>query len=410
MKLRTQLRRLVALLCSAVFLPLAACTSSMLETTEYDWSAGVGAQRCRSGTYYLPRRLLAFQVSNVSGSGRNTLEFVPKLDADLIPVSDPRLPLCLDYLAAPTADDKIAIDRTPDGLLKSINANAVDRSKEIAIALIDVARLSAVAAGSARSRISSKIGDPFVAKFKMDPFDVPEAAAINDALKDLGFCIYVEGYTFDPHVSSPEAYCRNPRRALRNSVPYTQPIDTEILMSEARRGVLYRPNLSHTVVVMRKLDPGGPGGWQPWQRQRVDMPNASPIFSVGVDRTYFTDRTTKLTFDFGVLKDVQIVKGSELNSIAELPLKIAQAVVSVPAQIVMVRINLTNNEEALIAAQGKLLETYRDFENERKLLAVVQQAPENQGLLRCLAEANGDVTAVSKCNQVVPPSPLPPNQ
>src|SRR5690348_5735255 len=118
MSIRARIRRLTMAAAGGAALALGACTSSMLETTEYDWSAGVGNQRCSSGVYYLPKRLLSFQVS-LNGNFTQ-LDFSPRLDADLTPVSDPRLPLCLDYLNAPTADDKVVIDRTSDGLLKSI--------------------------------------------------------------------------------------------------------------------------------------------------------------------------------------------------------------------------------------------------------------------------------------------------
>jgi hypothetical protein len=64
------------------------------------------------------------------------------------------------------------------------------------------------------------------------------------------------------------------------------------------------------------------------------MPNASPIFSVGVDRSAFvTRKTTLLAFDAGVLRDITIEKPSEVLSFVEIPLRVAQVVVAVPAEI-----------------------------------------------------------------------------
>src|SRR5262245_25501178 len=91
---------------------LQACTR-MLETTPHEMTAGIGDTRCRAGAYYLPRRLLVFELG-AEAAGRNELTVVT---TPVVSVSDPRLPLCLDYLAAPTADDKLVIDRTADGLL-----------------------------------------------------------------------------------------------------------------------------------------------------------------------------------------------------------------------------------------------------------------------------------------------------
>jgi hypothetical protein len=364
---------------------LTGCTS-MLATTSYNWSAGVNDQQCGAGAYYLPRRLLSIKFGP-EANGRNRLLFNPTGDGP-ISVGDPRLPLCLDYLSSPSADDRLLISRTSDGLLTKITANAEDKSLEIATKEIDLLRLSAVAGGSSRANIISKVGDDsFAGSYQMDPFDIEEAAAINASIKDLGYCIYAEGHTFDPRRLTPEAYCRNPRSALAAKTPRFAAIDMEALRLESRRGVLYRPNQPHRIIVMQKLDPGGPGHWRRVEVYAVEMPNVAPVFSIGIDRSYFTDRTTILTFDAGILKDVQITKGSELNSMAEVPLRLAQAIVSIPAEIVQVRINRVKNEEALIDAQAKLLQTYRDFQQERDLLAQTQsQFQVNQKRQSCLAK------------------------
>jgi hypothetical protein len=397
--------RQIALTLALSFLALyvvAGC-SPILETLPYDQTLGINEQQCRAGAYFLPRRLLSFQLAapDDKNGGRNDLTFDPNAKDGLIAVADPRLPLCIDYLSAPTADDVVTIGRTPDGLLTKISANAQDKSLEIASAVIDAVRISVV--GAARSNVALKSGNTaLAAKFDMDPFDVPEAAAINNSLKDFGYCIFVEGYTFDPSRFNARSYCRNPRAAVFGISSRMPAIDREAALSESRRGVLYRPNLPYRVVVMRNLDPNGSGTWQPWQSYAVEMPNASPVFSIGVDRTYFTDRSTLLTFDYGVLKDVKLTKGSELNSIAEIPLRVAQAVTTIPTQVVQLRINRTNGEEALIAAQGQLLATYRDFQDQQKQLHDVTSAL-SAGQLDCIQRFPNDQIARENClNQLGP--------
>ena len=400
---------------------LSAC-SSMLETTQYDWSAPVAAQRCSAGAYYLPRRLLSFTLGAPEGTpARNELTFaVPIVVAAARPP-----PAALPRLSsAPTADDMLVIDRTADGLLKKITANAEDKSLEIAQAAIDVFRHAAVATGAGRSTAVLKVGSLALAgKFEMDPFDVPESAAINNSIKDMGYCIYVEGYTFDPRRLTPEAYCRNPLAAITLGAPRAPEIDRDAALTEARRGVLYRPNLPHRVVVMRNLDPLKSGRWRLQQTLAVDMPNVSPVFSVGVDRTFFTERKTTLTFESGVLKDVQLMKGSELNSMAEVPLRVVQAITAIPAQIVQVRINRTNNEEALINAQAKLLATLRTFRSEQKQLGTAiqnltaddmlrlqcqQKVQDNDSIKACIAMLKQGIPIESIPGGVLPvPTPAP---
>lgn len=409
---------LLVLALAAVALGALTACSSMLETTPYEWSTPVSQQRCGAGAYYLPRRLLTFEVSAPDGtSGRNELQNI-----STVPASDRRLALCLDYLAAPTADDKLVIDRSADGLLNKIMANAEDKSLEIAQAAIDVFRHAAVATAAPRSTSVLKFGSasPLAGKFEMDPFDVPESAAINNSLKDMGYCVFVDGFTFDPGRFSPETYCRNPLAAIAPGAPRTPPIDRETVMSESRRGVLYRPNLPHRVVVMRNINAPKPGRWRLQQTLAFDMPNVSPIFSVGVDRAFFTDRKTTLAFESGVLKDVQLTKGSELNSIVEVPLRVAQAITAIPAQIVQVRINRINNEEALINAQAKLLATMRDFRNEQKQLVDFQKnlTSDGRNRLQCLQVGGSEFSpAFDACMKALaqgqpvpsqPPTPPPP--
>ena len=63
----------------------------------------------------------------------------------------------------------------------------------------------------------------------------------------------------------------------------------------------------------------------------LEMPNAAPVFSVDVRRALFAHRETSLTFDHGILSDVTITKGSELDAVAVIPLRVAQFIVSIPA-------------------------------------------------------------------------------
>ena len=91
--------------------------------------------------------------------------------------------------------------------------------------------------------------------------------------------------------------------------------------------------------------------------QAVRLENESPLFQALVDRTFFASRETHLIFDAGVLRDVQIKKPSEVVGFVEIPLVLAQSIVALPAQIVQVRIDQTNNRLKLIEAQNELLKT-----------------------------------------------------
>jgi len=367
-------------------------------------AGGVEDQACttNAGVYYLPRKLLVLRVKAATPGPGFDLEFESN---QLQSSADRSTPLCLDYLSAVTADDQLVVQRTSEGLLKNIYANAEDKSKDIAIAFIDAARLAAVE-GGARARRGIPFSGGYLAMHEMDPFDPAAAAAINESMREFGYCVYVEGYTFDPRRLTPEAYCQRPLtvllhlRELANRAPAGPP--PALLQAEARRGVLYRPNQTHHAVVMYNRDPDRSKLWRMQRRLSVEMPNAAPVFSIAVDRTYFATRKTTLLFQDGVLKDVDVDKDSELNAIADVTLHLVQSIVAIPSQVVQLRINRVNNERAVINAQGQLLSTYREYLKERGL-PVTPGVPPPSATSRSKADAcraqfeNGDQEGYEAC-------------
>jgi hypothetical protein len=107
----------------------------------------------------------------------------------------------------------------------------------------------------------------------------------------------------------------------------------------------------------------------PWvldQAHVLEMPNAAPTFSVDVRRAFFADRQTVLSFDDGVLSDATITKSSELDALADIPLQAAQFIVSIPTQVLQLRINRTSNANEVIKANQQLLETYRQLTEKQE--------------------------------------------
>jgi hypothetical protein len=130
-----------------------------------------------------------------------------------------------------------------------------------------------------------------------------------------------------------------------------------------RTGILYRPKMTYKVVILRKTDPNGRVPWTLYQTIRVEMVNASPILSIGLERAAFANRKTTAYFDSGTLTDVAVDKDSEAAGFVVIPLSIAQAIVDVPAQILQVRIADTQNQAALLQAQGQLFQAMAQYSN-----------------------------------------------
>jgi hypothetical protein len=372
----------------AALLVIAAC-SKMIETAPLQPGPLGYAPTCSSalGAYYLPKTYLKVKASTDGSS--------IKLDS-LVPVrsADRTQPLCLDYLALPNADDVIRVKRYPNGLLESVTSSAIDKTPEIVEALVETGANLAIAAGRGTML---QAGDTVELEF--DPFVWSELMAARSALRRFGICIYVEGYTFPADGLSPAALRIAGERWCSASQP--KPFETDAHYYAAlpvppdvmKSGILYRPDVSHRIIVLRKNDPDGPGSWKLHQSTRIDMPNLGPILAVGVERAMFATRETDLSFNKGVLTDVSVNKTSELVGFVRIPLAVAKAVVSVPAQIIQIRITDTQNQTALLNAQGQLANTLaqirRDNEGRRADVSD-QRSLDGAGFIGRCTNAGGD--------------------
>ncbi|MGP0092752.1 MAG: hypothetical protein ACLPKB_22850 [Xanthobacteraceae bacterium] len=249
--------------------------------------------------------------------------------------------------------DIIAVQRDELGLLQLVASDVTDRTPQIVQSLVQTAENLAIAAGRNAQLDTASVSES--AEFEFDPFDVGELKRINAGLRRFGFCVFVAGYSF------PESQCGD-RRHEAPAGPQSLVFKTLPVRSEAAlAGILYRPSLTYKLVILRKADPNGRGPWTLHMHRSIEMPNISPVLSIGVERAMFTQRTTKLSFDHGVLTDVAIHKDSELVGFVNIPLAVAQAVVDVPAQIVQIRINDVDQQAQLIQTQSQLLDALNSY-------------------------------------------------
>jgi hypothetical protein len=339
---------------------LAACTN-VLETSALE-PEGPHGPTCRStlGAYYLPRALLTLQA-------RATTDTMTLTVGPQVMVADRTQTLCLDYLSLPTARDIIAVQRDANGLLTSISSDAIDRTPEIARTLIATGANLALAARAGEFEVAQP-NDALDVSF--DPFNWEELIAVKKALRRFGYCIYVEGVTFpvvpgDPAqaITAGQSWCSASAPARSHHPAFeafaTLPVPPDVVA----KGVLYRPNMTHKIIILRKNDPGGREPWKLFTTRRIEMPNVSPVLLIGVDRAVFTQRKTTLRFNQGVLTDVAVEKGSELVGFVSIPLAVAKAVVDVPGRLVTLRITDAQNQTALLNAQTELIETISQYRN-----------------------------------------------
>jgi hypothetical protein len=348
-------RPLVAAGCGAIALSMLAACTNVLETSALDPDGPYGPT-CRStlGAYYLPRGLLGLQARATADAMTLTVR------SPVVMVADRTQPLCLDYLSLPTARDIIAVQRDPNGLLTSISSDVTDRTPEIARTLIATGENLFLAAARTSEFDVAQLNDSLDVDF--DPFNWEELIAVKKALRRFGYCIYVEGVTFpvvpgDPAqaITAGQNWCSAATPPRPHHPAFESFAALPVSPDVVARGVLYRPNMTHKIVILRKNDPGGREPWKLFQTRRVEMPNVSPLLLIGVERAMFANRKTTLRFNQGVLTDVAVDKGSELVGFVQIPLAVAKAVVDVPGRLVTLRITDTQNQTALLNAQSELI-------------------------------------------------------
>lgn len=293
-------------------------------------------------------------------------------------VADRSRGYCLDFLASPTAEEAIHVDRDNNGVLAKITTDSKDRSADILKNIIKTVLIAGASDDMDGSRfradetdLKPRLGQVFKAAY--DPLNLDQANLINQTLRQHGFCLVIEDQSFDHHVHSIQDYCDNPlghhsrEKALDKSAGYVG----DGPMVQHVRGVLYRPRVAYNYYLFVKRG----NAWKLRKSVTVNLENRAPVLALQIDRAFFTNRKTAMTFDQGALLNVRVEKGSELAGFVEVPLTLAQGIAALPANIVKVKIDVTNQRSTLIKAQDDLLKAQRDYNADVLRLQAAQGAP-----------------------------------
>ena len=386
---------------------LSGC--QMLDSKWLDTDPALAGTTCQSnaGTYHLPRRLITVKITPgvPAASFAITVDNTPE---GATYVADRNETYCLDFLLSYLSEDRVGIQRNSDGLLQRVYTQADDKTAKIALDLIQAgADLAASDAGSlgrsaARPRFADNVA-PVLASFQFDPFVEREAREVNYALSEFGYCLFLDSRNdpFVPHWS--EELCQEiaaPRAKTQAGHEYRGPsmvykadpafprsglpvFDPRPVPPEVQtRGILYRPELTHSLVVIRKPDPGS--RFSEWRRvasDRIVMPNAAPAFILEVKRAIFVKAETDVRFNSGLIKNVSVNKPSELLAAANLAVAAAQIITNIPVQALKIFNNRAENKIALINTNAALIDLLRNQKGDVDISAAAAQAQAGTNLI-----------------------------
>ncbi|MCZ4088719.1 hypothetical protein [Sinorhizobium psoraleae] len=294
---------------------------------------------------------------------------------------------CLDFRANASYSDVVRVKRSDIGLLESVYSNVEDQSKKI----IEDATKGIALAVAGQSRLANRdfletaSGQVIEMSMQFDPFDPELLTNANEALEKKGYCIYIDP-TNDPFVPF---WMRNQCTSVKQYVRYNAKGHAEEVFNAAsftagdgRFGILYKPALSHTLVILKKDDPTSANPWRVWKRQIVEMPNRAPVFMVQVKRGFFTGRKTEINFKGGMLASIKVEKKSELKAVSEALVNVVGIIVQIPAKVLIIGNTEAQNQEALIRANQALLQAYAALEAEQRKRASLQSGLDQNGMPR----------------------------
>lgn len=265
-------------------------------------------------------------------------------------------------------DDAQKFTVTSDGLLNSADITATDRSGDIIVELAGAIAGLGKAGGPAsvlRANNVSSAAPPDCATaikefaFQFDPMNGHsldgDATGINDRLANAGWPFKLSvlaGNISNASASSVSSSWNTPVRATRrDGAPYPKSVD----------GLLYRTALPVTIVVEQCNKPCAAEGAIPIpvQASLVSLPQAGPISYIPMRSSAFVQTVDNVVFANGMLTSWEANRPSEVLEFVRLPIKIARSIVSIPTELIQLRVNYTNEATTLQQGYAQQLEAQR---------------------------------------------------
>jgi hypothetical protein len=347
MNARTCTIRITTAFVASLTLVLFGCTAiRSTRHTGYDTGSGLA--------YYLPKgtlklliiREVVTSVSDVTPApgGKavkplTTNSFV-SVDVELAPDRSARYLLAMKPKWI--ADDYMKFKVT-NGLLETVTVTNSDQTigvfNNLVLAAVEFYKFATLggftAAGAGELLITNRTTNIFL----IDPFNKIERSKLTDKVQK-DHAVTLDFSDFTGSVENSILICTNATNT---------------------QGVFYRPLERYQ---FKWSSSGGAGAGS------LYFPNAAPILSMDVKRAAFVSQSYVLSLQQGVPVEVTLNKPSQALALSAFPLTVARSLVSLPTNLIQLRIDYSSRQTELIKAKDAqitnlihLLETQRRFES-----------------------------------------------
>lgn len=301
------------------------------------------------------------------------------------PIPDPAKAFQMYFHHSIQRDDEFSIGVNKKGLLTSGKVTAADRTGDI---LVEIAGSIAGLVGGAPGPVAA--GAPATPRQMRachkgfgdaieynGLFDMDNVAAINT---ELGKC-FPFSISLTPLASSDAESIYYEDKSVPNGG------------NRKIRGLVHRANLPYTLTVNECALTGSTndyrcqGAFYAKQTSIVMMPNDGPMGVIPFKSSMFVTTVDEVTFEDGIVTGWNRKAPSELLEFVRLPIKIAKEVISIPAELVQLKIDLSSKEAKLDSA----------------LQAQIIANETLKSLQTCLATADEDQEAINACLEASTP-------
>ena len=337
---------IIVLVIIVVFLTIVLFLSgkAIVKTTELTGSDSTG-----NIYYFLPKGLIKIttvvKVLVYTDKERDIIREMDILSQSFIHekeiVPDTSQVLKLNYVNSIFSKDEIDLKINDKGLITNIDVKTEDRLPNIIEALTKAP--FTIAKYTEEKKIDTDYNvtiEEFTKTFIIDPYNLSEINSFIITKTDQYKSIKTIDASFTVHSHSPELSGKSASLPAREVV----------------YGIITRPVILHTFII----SPMAKG----LENQEVQfyetLPNTNLNLNIPLSRAVFSIKTNKLLFSDGMILGNKMEKPSELEGLISIPINIAKAIISIPAQLFQFRIDTTKSKTALEAEVLKLNKVISD--------------------------------------------------
>jgi hypothetical protein len=255
---------------------------------------------------------------------------------------DPEQHIVLTHLHKSTSSDDYKITTNDKGLLSTSTITRDDKTSEFIIELSGA--ISGVDALADEQESNNDCRETYKFHTILAPENINDNTKLNALETQANIKISIDSFIKNTEIAE-------------IIIPSSNENDTKEKKIAKCQGLYYRRNLPYTLTVEKVVDEEN----LPIHTTVMMFPNG-PINCLPFKASRFVKTVHDVEFTNGMLTSWHLNRPSEGLELIKIPVKMAKAIVSVPAEIIQLRVNLATEESNLIESQQtqiKALEALR---------------------------------------------------